>query len=131
MGKMLVQMFNSIFSPEKVNNEIRSSFFIPFIIMLLYFLSPNVELGFNFVFFIITFTYMSNGLRFIFSKKDISYILLSASSPLIFGIINEYTFIVSAFWSVGLKSYYEIKNKNFYSFILGAAFDMLIIWWYL
>ncbi|MDK2946781.1 hypothetical protein [Geotoga petraea] len=131
MGKMLVQMFNSIFSPEKVNNGIRSSFFIPFIIMLLYFLSPNVELGFNFVFFIITFTYMSNGLRFIFSKKDISYILLSASSPLIFGIINEYTFIVSAFWSVGLKSYYEIKNKNFYSFILGAAFDMLIIWWYL
>ena len=131
MGKMLVQMFNSIFSPEKVNNGIRSSFFIPFIIMLLYFLSPNVELGFNFVFFIITFTYMSNGLRFIFSKKDISYILLSASSPLIFGIINEYTFIVSAFWSVGLKSYYEIKNKNFYSFILGAAFDMLIIWWYM
>ncbi len=131
MGKMLVLIFNSIFSPEKVNNEIRSSFFIPFIIMLLYFLSPNVELGFNFVFFIITFTYMSNGLRFIFSKKDISYILLSASSPLIFGIINEYTFIVSAFWSVGLKSYYEIKNKNFYSFILGAAFDMLIIWWYL
>jgi hypothetical protein len=131
MGKMLVLIFNSIFSPEKVNNGIRSSFFIPFIIMLLYFLSPNVELGFNFVFFIITFTYMSNGLRFIFSKKDISYILLSASSPLIFGIINEYTFIVSAFWSVGLKSYYEIKNKNFYSFILGAAFDMLIIWWYL
>jgi hypothetical protein len=128
---MLVLIFNSIFSPEKVNNGIRSSFFIPFIIMLLYFLSPNVELGFNFVFFIITFTYMSNGLRFIFSKKDISYILLSASSPLIFGIINEYTFIVSAFWSVGLKSYYEIKNKNFYSFILGAAFDMLIIWWYL
>jgi hypothetical protein len=131
MGKMLVQMFNSIFSPEKVNNGIRSSFFVPLTVMLLYFLRPNVDLGLNFVFFIITFTYMSNGLRYIFSKNDISYILLTASFPLVFGIINEYIFLISAFWSIGLKSYYEIKNKNFYSFVLGMAFDILIIWWYL
>jgi hypothetical protein len=74
---------------------------------------------------------MSNGLRYVFSKKDISYILLTASFPLVFGIINEFTFVVSVIWSIGLKSYYEIKNKNFYSFIMGLAFDILIIWWYL
>jgi hypothetical protein len=74
---------------------------------------------------------MSNGLRYVFSKKDISYILLTASFPLVFGIINEFTFVVSVIWSVGLKSYFEIKNKNYYSLTMGFAFDILIVWWYL
>jgi hypothetical protein len=74
---------------------------------------------------------MSNGLRYVFSKNDISYILLTASFPLVFGIMNDITFIISAIWSVGLKSYFEIKNKNFFSLIIGFAFDILIIWWYL
>lgn len=131
MGKILVQMFNSIFLPKKVNNSVRSSFFIPLILLFIYFLSSFPSLDLDFVFFIIFFTYMSNGLRFIFSKKDISNILLTASFPLVFGVINGYFFLLSTFWSIGLKSYYEIKNKNFYSFILGFVFDILIIWWYL
>jgi hypothetical protein len=131
MGKMLVQMFNSIFSPSKVNNGIKSSFLIPLILILIYFLSPRGMMDLKFIPFIIIFTYMSNGLRYVFSKNDISYILLTASFPLVFGIINDISFIISVIWSIGLKSYYEIKNKNFYSFIMGLAFDILIIWWYL
>lgn len=131
MGKMLVQIFNSIFSPSKVNNGIKSSFLIPLVVILIYSLSPRAMMNFKFIPFIIIFTYMSNGLRYVFSKNDISYILLTASFPLVFGIMNDITFIISAIWSVGLKSYFEIKNKNFFSLIIGFAFDILIIWWYL
>ena len=131
MGKMLVQMFNSIFSPSKVDNRIKSSFLIPLILIFIYSISPRATMDLKFISFIIIFTYMSNGLRYIFSKKDISYILLTASFPLVFGIINELIFVISVIWSVGLKSYFEIKNKNYYSLTMGFAFDILIIWWYL
>lgn len=131
MDKLLVQMYNSIFSPNNLSNRIKTSFLIPLIIILIYTLSPLVLEGFNYVYFIILFTYMSNGLRYIFSKNDISYILISSSMPLVFGIISTPLFLISGAWSLILKSYHEIRNENYYSFLLGLTFDILIIWWYL
>ncbi|MGM0641013.1 MAG: hypothetical protein ACQESN_06295 [Thermotogota bacterium] len=131
MDKLLVQMFNSIFMPVKSSNEIKKSFYIPLIIIFIYLISPQVINGLDFIYFILMFTYLSNGLRFIFSKKHISYLLLAASMPLIFGVFSDLSFLIASLWSLGLKSYYEIKYENYYSFTMGLAFDVLIIWWYL
>ena len=131
MDKLLVQMFNSIFMPQKSSDKIKKSFYIPLIIIFIYLISPKVLYGLDFIYFVLLFTYLSNGLRYIFSKNHISYLLLAASMPLIFGVFSDISLLIAALWSLGLKSYYELKHENYYSFIMGFTFDILIIWWYL
>ncbi|BBE30589.1 hypothetical protein OSSY52_07300 [Tepiditoga spiralis] len=124
-NNMLVDFYNSLFVPKKLLNSEKGSILIPFIIMGVYLISPNMNL--KKLFLIFSLSFLSSGLRILFAKKYAYYSYLASSSTLLLFALNFYS--ISFFWNILLKTYIDIKEKNFYSFIIGTFFDIFLFWW--
>lgn len=122
---MLVDFYNSIFVPKKLLKAEKESVYIPFIIMGVYLISPNMTL--KKLFLIFSLSFLSSGLRTLFAKNYTYYPYLASSSTLLFFTLGFYS--ISFFWNILLKLYIDIKEKNFYSLVIGTFFDIFLFWW--
>jgi len=145
MTDIFLDFFNSFVSPNKIINSTKNSFFIPLLILGFYVFSPIfltkmqlLDIGhfdifrIKFVLFVLFFSYLSAGIRIIFSSNNNLYFsYISSTSPMIIGLLGKLFFNFSILWIIILRSYIDIGEKNYHSLIVGTAFDLFLIWWLL
>jgi len=128
---MFENIFNALFLPKKIINSKKSSIYIPLVLLLLIFITPLNYNIFKNIIFMVMITFVSTGLRLVFSEDYTYYQYFAASSPLIFSPLRYPFNLFSFIWTLILKIYIDIKKKNYISALAGTVFDIVIIWWYM
>jgi hypothetical protein len=82
--------------------------------------------------FILLFSYLSSGIRMLFcSDSNLLYAYISSVSPITVGLLGKPFLYFSVLWVIILRFYIDLKKKNYYSLIIGVAFDFFLVWWLL
>jgi len=145
MPNIFLDFFNSLINPKNIFNVTKKSFFIPFIITLFYLFSPvflrNLQLfevgrfdvsKIKLLIFILLFSYLSSGMRLLFSSdSNLLYAYISSVSPITLGLLGKPFLYFSILWVIILRFYIDLKKKNYYSLIIGIVFDFFLVWWLL
>ncbi|ABX31546.1 hypothetical protein Pmob_0822 [Petrotoga mobilis SJ95] len=145
MPNIFLDFFNSLINPKNIFNVTKKSFFIPFLITLFYLFSPiflrNLQLfevgrfdvsKIKLLIFILLFSYLSSGMRLLFSSdSNLLYAYISSVSPITLGLLGKPFLYFSILWVIILRFYIDLKKKNYYSLIIGIVFDFFLVWWLL
>lgn len=145
MPNIFLDFFNSLINPKNIFNVTKKSFFIPFLITLFYLFSPiflrNLQLfevgrfdvsKIKLLIFILLFSYLSSGMRLLFSSdSNLLYAYISSVSPITLGLLGKPFLYFSVLWIIILRFYIDLKKKNYYSVIIGIVFDLFLVWWLL
>lgn len=145
MPNIFLDFFNSLINPKNIFNVTKKSFFIPFLICLFYLFSPiflrNLQLfevgrfdvsKIKLLIFILLFSYLSSGMRLLFSSdSNLLYAYISSVSPITLGLLGKPFLYFSILWVIILRFYIDLKKKNYYSLIIGIVFDFFLVWWLL
>lgn len=146
MPNIFLDFFNSLINPKNIFNVNKKIlFFIPFLITLFYLFSPiflrNLQLfevgrfdvsKIKLLIFILLFSYLSSGMRLLFSSdSNLLYAYISSVSPITLGLLGKPFLYFSILWVIILRFYIDLKKKNYYSLIIGIVFDFFLVWWLL
>jgi hypothetical protein len=145
MSNIFLDFFNSLINPKNIFNVTKKSFFIPFLICLFYLFSPvflrNIQIlevgrfdvsKIKLLIFILLFSYLSSGMRLLFSSdSNLLYAYISSVSPITLGLLGKPFLYFSILWVIILRFYIDLKKKNYYSLIIGIVFDFFLVWWLL
>ncbi|PNR97240.1 hypothetical protein X924_01315 [Petrotoga sp. 9PWA.NaAc.5.4] len=139
---MFLDFYNALFSPNKILNVTKKTFFIPIIIAILFIFSPIILKNPTFIvigrinisklkliLFILFFSYLSAGIRNLFSENNFFYSYISTISPLVLGLLGKFFLYIAICWILILRLYIDLKSKNYISMIIGLIFDAFLIFW--
>lgn len=139
---MFLDFYNALFNPNKILNVTKKTFFIPIIIAILFIFSPIILENPSFIvigrinisklklmLFILFFSYLSAGIRILFSENSFFYSYISTISPLVLGLLGKFCLYIAICWILILRLYIDLKSKNYISMIIGFIFDVFLIFW--
>lgn len=130
MSSFLINIYNTLFSPYKLIENTKTSFFIPFYSFFI-FLIINQSINIRSILFFSFISFGSVGFRSLFIKKINFNSYLSTCLILSFSFFNINSFIISIIWLFFLRIFLDIKFKAGIFLFLFIIYDILIVWWYI